>query len=491
MIVCYLLLTLISSIVYIQAELQPKCDIHINNPGKHTPSSILPSKADRLWLYEEVSEIENWVFKAKNDCQKHLSAAENELKSGHAEFFTDPNNIPVKTQCRGRNTYFDYTGTILVPFGPYSECPTYSKCWFGLMSCGSPKEGKIKDSMVDFLTKAMVTASIPGGVPAYTQWSVRALHMLVRVVGAEIVVPELKYLPLSTGEDVLIGQYVLTRPVEAAQLEMRLFELYPSILMNWTNSQISDYGMQNLRSMHLGGSEGRCRPWTKCSYSNTCCGCDEKSFVTGTPAKVSVPDGSDKCPKVRAQALSLCKTRDSSQPGRWVASALQQFSPHCDASARNTIFHQDLRSLPDQAHPSDSVSHIDFNLSAHQYGSASWFEASGDPCLVNGKEAEELGETHWFYAPYTCKYHFYNRMELHKCLLDQKLTHIHVAGDSMSRDLFAFLSLYLGVPQVQEAEFKHLTNTLMQNNVRYHSGRVLLSEGYSWDYNPGVMRLSE
>ena len=82
-------------------------------------------------------------------------------------------------------------------------------------------------------------------------------------------------------------------------------------------------------------------------------------------------------------------------------------------------------------------------------------------------------------------------MELHKCLLDQKLTHIHVAGDSMSRDLFAFLSLYLGVPQVQEAEFKHLTNTLMQNNVRYHSGRVLLSEGYSWDYNPGVMRLSE
>lgn len=49
----------------------------------------------------------------------------------------------------------------------------------------------------------------------------------------------------------------------------------------------------------------------------------------------------------------------------------------------------------------------------------------------------------------------------------------------------------MGLPQVQEAELKHLTNTLMQNNVRYHSGRVLLSEGYSWDYNPGVMRLSE
>lgn len=362
------------------------------------------------------------------------------------------------------------------------------------MACGTQKNEKILSAITPILSKEMTVSQIPGKIPAYTKWSVRALNMLIRVVGAEIVVPEVRYLPMKDGEEVLIGQYVLTRPHEITKLEMRMFEFYPSALMKWSRSHIDDYGMQNIASMHLGGSEGRCRPWTRCSFTNNCCGCDEKSFVAGTPASVKVTDGLARCHGVRDKPLPLCPVRDSAQPGRWIASALPQFSPHCGAdSPRSVVFHGDVKGLSKQRHAADAILDAggSFNLSEHQYHGPEWFEASGDPCLVNSKDPEESGQSHWFYAPYTCRYHFYSTMELHKCLLDQQLSHIHVAGDSMSRDLFSFMSLYLGVPQVDEAALKHLTNNLQQNNVKFHSGKVLLSEGYSWDFNLPIMQLTE
>jgi hypothetical protein len=57
-------------------------------------------------------------------------------------------------------------------------------------------------------------------IPAFRGFSLKALSLLVRVVGAEIVVPEVRYLPLSPqspespatpSSDVLVGQYHLTR----------------------------------------------------------------------------------------------------------------------------------------------------------------------------------------------------------------------------------------------------------------------------------------
>jgi hypothetical protein len=477
------------------ASFDPLCDIHVTNPGRRTPNSTMPIKATTKWLYSSIKDIEDWYTKAQGGCHDVVLGAVKELEvDGHAAFFTDPNNIPPKTGCRGRNTLFAFTGTALVPFGPYQECTTYSKCWFGLMTCGTAKNEQTISAITPILSNEMQISKIPGKIPEFTRFSVRALNMLIRVVGAEIVVPDLRYMTLNNGEDVLIGQYVLTRPYDSTRLEMRMFELYPSALMKWSASHIRDYGMQNIASMHLGGSEGRCRPWTHCSFTNNCCGCDEKSFVGGTPVVVKVTDGEARCPGVRNKPLPLCPLRDSTQPGRWIASALPQFTPHCRAdSTRSVLFHGDVKHLPKDSHAADSIVNSEgaFNLSAHQYHGSQWHEASGDPCLINSKDAEEAGQTHWFYAPYTCKYHFYSTMELHKCLLDQDLSHIHVAGDSMSRDLFSFISLYLGVPQVDEAALKHLTNNLKENNVKFHSGKVLLSEGYSWDFNLPIMQLTE
>lgn len=474
------------------AVFEPACDIHTKNPGHTTPAEHLVQQADLKWLYATPATIEEWYKKGKLECEMLLTNSKTELSTGHAAYYTSADNIPATPQCRGRNTLYDYSGMILYPFGPYKECTTYSKCWFGVLSCGTPKNNEIKAATIPHITKQMQTINLPGEPPAFTKWSLRAMHLLSRIVGAEIVVPDVKYMTLANDDDVLIGQFVLTRPHPQTLLEIRMFEFYPSMLFNWTPLQRDHYGMHNVASVYLGGSEGRCRPWTTCRHANNCCGCDEKSFVTGSPALFAVADGSAQCPNIHTTPLPLCKVRDSSQAGRWIASAMDTFSPHCIADdVRNVVFHKDVRHIHKDHHPGEHIlSHKGkFNITEHHYVGPSWFEASGDPCLVNSKTPEDLAQTHWFYAPYTCKYHFYNSMELHKCLLDQKLSHIHVAGDSMSRDLFSYISLYLGVAQVDEADLKHLTNDLNQNNLKFHSGKVLLSEGYSWDYNPGVMKL--
>ncbi len=78
----------------------------------------------------------------------------------------------------------------------------------------------------------------------------------------------------------------------------------------------------------------------------------------------------------------------------------------------------------------------------------------------------------------------------------------------MSRELFSLVSTYLGVSQVSEANLKHMTNNMQMKDIRFHTGAVLLSEGkceikatvislysacsgYSWDFNPQVLKLSE
>lgn len=491
---CLVVLLGLLSFVESTTELDPACDIHKINPGHPTPREHLLLNADPKWLYPSVSTIEEWYKIGKKECEMSLPGAKNEMGSGHAAYYTDANNIPSTPQCRGRNTLLDYSGMILYPFGPYKECTTYSKCWFGVLSCGTPKNDNIKDTTLPKIKNQMQTIHLSGEPPAFTKWSLRAMHLLTRLLGAEIVVPDTKYVTLPNGDDVIIAQYVLTRPHPQTRLEIRMFEFYPSALFDWTPLQRDHYGMHNVASLYLGGSETRCRPWTTCRHANNCCGCDEKSFIFGSPALFAVADGSSRCPDIHATPLPVCEARDSSQPGRWIASALDTFTPHCNASdARNVLFHKDVRHIAKDNHLGEHILRHKgkFNITAHHYAGPEWFEASGDPCLINSKTVEDMSQTHWFYAPYTCKYHFYNSMELHKCLLDQKLSHIHVAGDSMSRDLFSYISLYLGVPQIDEAELKHLTNDLNQNNVKFHSGKVLLSEGYSWDYNPGVMKLVE
>jgi hypothetical protein len=109
-----------------------------------------------------------------------------------------------------------------------------------------------------------------------------------------------------------------------------------------------------------------------------------------------------------------------------------------------------------------------------------WYEASGDPCIVNNNSPEELGSRYWFYAPYTCRYHFYTPSELHQCMKAKNITHIRSHGDSMSRDLYAYICTYLGVQAVDDMKLKHITNDLKKQELDYHVGNLMISESKSF-----------
>ena len=218
---------------------------------------------------------------------------------------------------------YGITGVMVWAFGPKASCPTYHKCWFGMLTCGDLKVGALSklshDQILSQFQRAVAgdkrdsarntaTNTLPRRT---TEWSIKALYMYTRIIGNEIVVPTQKYFSLKDGADdvdVIIAQYTLTVP-GTTSLEIRHHELYPSVLYDWTPMQVEEYGMPVAANIFLGGIEERCKPFTRCQLKNCCCGCDEKSFVQGTPLAVDVPNGENKCPAARTQALPLCKPR--------------------------------------------------------------------------------------------------------------------------------------------------------------------------------------
>ena len=102
-------------------------------------------------------------------------------------------------------------------------------------------------------------------------------------------------------------------------------------------------------------------------------------------------------------------------------------------------------------------------------------------------DPEDRDLSRLFYAPYKCRYKFYVKEELQMCLKIKNITHIHFQGDSMSRDLFAAVSSYLGVKGVNEDQLKHLTNVMKEKKLTTVADKVILSEGYSWDWTKEVM----
>eukprot|EP01042_Synura_sphagnicola_P002183 gene2183-2609_t len=299
--------------------------------------------------------------------------------------------------------------------------------------------------------------------------------------GPETIVPEQRIVSLEKnhGEDVIIAQYVITKPHESYQLEVRQLELYLGALYEWTDEQ-KGYGLDMIGNIFLGGGESRCIPWTRCNVPYFCCGCDEKSFVSNSPILVRAPDGSSRCPVHPASLkLPLCPNLDSSRPGRWLNT---EYPPTPSEKGCLKPYHSIITS------PSDMKDLLSKGLI--QNNTVRFPEISGDPCTVASAHPEEWGQSFWVYAPYTCRYNIYTRSELHQCLADQNISHIHIQGDSMSRDLFSAVASYLGVKMIEQDELKKMTNVLKEKRLMFNTGEVIVTLGYSWDYEEDVMKLA-
>ena len=494
--------------------------------GSNDYMGSLPETASPGWLYASEADIAKWYEIGKAECNAFLLSNSSSMGKNFPPPYMVSKDIPAggQTKCRGKDMLFALTGVIVWPFGPMETCPTYSKCWFGLLTCGTPKKEALSDLGKSVITDALHKVKPKTPLPAMSDWSIKALSIHLRVIGLEIIAPEQRLLSIASGSsqqhnDVIIAQYFITIPYDEYKLEMRLAEIYPSALYQWSQDDIVDNGMLIFGNIYLGGSESRCN-WGRCPYTNVCCGCDEKSFLTGTPKRLISKSGLAQCPNVQklrdasensnrakksaggvgdaaggvgddkgSLSLPLCSKMDSTSPGRWILSSKTRQGtsssstplPFCHHEYVTAAFNE-IPKASKALKPlvTNKVILVHSNASeqhSHRHHHNSWFEASGDPCIVQHIEPEDNGERSWFFAPYECRYHFYKKPELHQCLKSQNISHIHFHGDSMSRELFLYVSRYLGVPSVSEDELKHMTNVMKQNNIQTASNGIVVSEG--------------
>lgn len=491
----WLLLVALSSVACIQFD--PLCSIHdgttaaaVGGFGSPETTTLLEADPSSGWLYPSKEELYRYYVEGKRKCFESLEAFNSSYVGVHAGF-DHSWSTHLQTHCRGNRALWDFSGMIVSPFGPMDRCPTYSKCWFGLLSCGTPNIKK----MNSFMQKCAANSTL-----RINDWSIKALSVLIRLIGSEIVVPEQRYLTMSTfvpttagvDDDVIVAQYYLTRPRTLKEfdtlssLEVRLFEFYPGLLLNSSRSILEQQGVDNCQVVYLGWNEPRCPQNTvgKCSIANTCCGCEKQSFVYGTPVAVNVSDGSTRCiPTAGLQGrevfpppLPLCASGNSSHPGRWIASSLRQYRVYCQegltetaqgvnralsghsavsvdrgssraADVRGRSTNDRSKALNDSRasdHKSKTKANHRTTASDARGDDQGWIEASGNPCSIRSETAEDGGQHYWFYAPYACRYRFYPKEEAGLCLRHRNISHIHLSGDSMSRDLLSFVTQFLG-----------------------------------------------
>lgn len=502
---------------------QSACDVHSPRnrslDGSDNYMGSLPDVAPPGWLYASETDIAKWYEIGKAECNAFLISNSSSMGTNFPPTYMISKDIPPggQTKCRGKDMLFALTGVIVWPFGPMENCPTYSKCWFGLLTCGTPKKEALSEMGRKNIENALKRVKPNTPLPLVSDWSIKALSIHLRLIGLEIIAPDQRLFSVASGSskehnDVIIAQYVITIPYDEYKLEMRLAELYPSALYQWSRDDIVDNGMLIFGNIYIGGSESRCN-WGRCQYTNVCCGCDEKSFLTGTPRNLISKSGLSQCPNVQklreasdnsnhgkksqsatgnsgsndVGSLPLCSKMDSTSPGRWILSSQtrQKSSstplPFCHheyvTAAFNEVPKASKALKPLNANRIVPLRNVSSDQHSHRHHHNSWFEASGDPCIVQHIEAEDNGERSWFFAPYECRYHFYKKPELHQCLKSQNISHIHFHGDSMSRELFLYVSKYLGVPSVSEDELKHMTNVMKQNNIQIASDGIVVSEG--------------
>lgn len=490
----HLLLVCLSVSSETNTEFKTNCHIHDttdNNNHSLSPESVFLQEATSLWLYPSQDEIMKYYEKGYKSCNEFLK--QHTFNIDIAPIYTDPNGIDFNGQlkCRGMDTLYSVTGLIMYPFGPIDSCSTYSKCWHGILSCGTFNADNVMSVSQKAIEHILHKKHPNGKIPTLKEFSMKSMQIFTRLVGPEIVVPEQRYLTLSNSASVIIGQYTLTRPpnppTTTVTLEMRLQEFIPGILIDWTANQKQEHGLYSTGTVYLGGSEGRCRAWTNCNTPYYCCGCDEKSFLPTAPISVNVIDGYNRCPNLvstanglnsfKQPALPLCTLLKQAgiidhPPGRWLLSTEPSHEGEvCSKDNKSNVFrqHKDINDATPQEidiHTRSPVTRIN----------STWSTASGDPCIINSHKGEEGGHRHYFYAPYACKYHFFTGSEARHCLAQSNRTHIHFQGDSMSRDLFSAVASYLGVSALSEKEVKKLTNEKHERHIQLGSNETILTE---------------
>jgi hypothetical protein len=190
--------------------------------GVSTPHHALP-------FFKDVNRdnFENFVEFYRTGKEKCLKILRNPSNSGFL------NGIQQK--------FLSDFGILFLEFGPISECPIFSQCWFGILTCGELKTDSFSrlykaaaSSVLKVDTDLESSSQLPlRQVPTFLEWSLQSLQFQFRIVGPEVLFPEVVYLP---SDNLILCRYTLTIP-GSYNIEVIPREFFPGTLFDYSETE--------------------------------------------------------------------------------------------------------------------------------------------------------------------------------------------------------------------------------------------------------------
>jgi len=468
----------------IEGSLFSKLDI-----GHRPGTTALPRIVDAHEVAFRHTDILEEYRNARDECLDRLNTL-----SATGKF--SPSNATDDIDAARLKFYFDF-GILLWGFAPSMNCSIHSKCWFGVISCGNFKGDTLHEQYVkaniQYSTQSERVNTIKSStfdpnqfvkvLPLQLNFTLRALHIIVRIVGREILAPEtlLFVVPNSVhggvGEEIIIAEYSLTIPGDYV-IEYMLSSFFPGIMYNYTIHEIQ----QGLDTLHAE------------TYF------DRKS-IRSFPIKVTLSGGSRSHEAHMTSQLPYCP--NGNHPGRWIVFP-EEVARQCGAGS----YISSISRLPYLATNYDKIERITRQYTMHaltlKYETVMGSVLKGlknsslpDDVRIYYKELVRyahgnvcllmyLGINHPYYdnrlelfAPYECRYRIMTPGEGRKCLRDKERTDILFHGDSISRDLFQKVSEQLDLAHVSPEELKRIDHEHLFSTVHNKERLVFSKEGVS------------
>lgn len=252
------------------ALFNPVCNLdeyEVSYTNSSLPQSIAFNTAlhDLIPISDHAEEdFAQWYERGLEECNAFLDTKPFQKKQQVSPLFNSAESEVAGTStCRGSRLLYDITGLLVWPFGPIGDCQTHSRCWFGLLTCGSFLEDQFQ-----------TTFALPSrqrDSRKWKGWSMGALHVDMSVSGREIVAPRVRHTEFPTPgrhrgsasspratTSVLLADYVLTVDGDYS-VELGLLGLYPGVLYTTGGGHQTDSSLRRrlLENTKLGSNKPR------------------------------------------------------------------------------------------------------------------------------------------------------------------------------------------------------------------------------------------
>jgi hypothetical protein len=380
------LLVSLSDIVVTGKMYDLKCDVK----GVASPEHILPMKQKEN--SKSLRNLTEYLKIGNLECLKHLNGSSSSHTSTQQDFL---------------NRY----GIFFLHFGPISHCQTFSKCWFGMLSCGKMKSESFLKEYDEILNQPRSKGGMQPSLdlpfrdmPKFLGWSMESLNIQFRVAGPEVLFPEVVYSP---AKNILLCFYTLTIP-GSYRIDIAPREFYPGKLFKYTKMEkIEGYDLLGYQSL----AQRPRPPVLSVPMISTPLFCDQTKRQRSRTTPIlprNLPTPLPYCSKgnhpgryltIPPESLQICEVSDFAERDRnYIA------SNHVNHERQLRYFL--IQKYLDQSQPIEQrllsqelLKHIDRNSSLC-------------PLIVMNEIGEARDTRHEIFAPYKCRYKYYSPLQV-------------------------------------------------------------------------------